>query len=168
MTHDDIGHVLRLYPRIYFACHTRHVRDEATGEELSAHQASILDHLDDAEPTNQGRLAEHMGVTASTMSLAVDRLEAAGYVRRERDPDDRRRVNVLLTDDGVRIKRAKSVLDPDRVEAMLSHLSPDDRRRAIAGLSLLARAADREVRRRAREGDDWRSRRSESPTPRSR
>ena len=44
--------VLECYPQIYFACHRRHVRDSATRELLSAHQASILDHLDDVEPTS--------------------------------------------------------------------------------------------------------------------
>jgi hypothetical protein len=32
--------VMTLYPRIYFACHTRHVRDPQTQRMLSRHQAS--------------------------------------------------------------------------------------------------------------------------------
>ena len=74
------------YPRIYFACHTRHVRDPQTGEALSAHQASILDHLDEVEAMSMTDLAGHMGVTVATMSLAVDRLERRGYAERRRDP----------------------------------------------------------------------------------
>ena len=35
---------MSLYPRIYFACHTRHVRDPQTQRTLSRHQASVLDH----------------------------------------------------------------------------------------------------------------------------
>src|SRR6476620_6012648 len=71
---NDVQTVLRCYPRIYFACHTRHVRDPRSGNLLSVHQASVLDHLDDVEPTGLRDLATHMGVTASTMSLTVDRL----------------------------------------------------------------------------------------------
>ena len=81
--------VLRCYPQIYFACHRRHVRDEQTQAVLSAHQASVLDHLDDVEGTSLVSLARHMGVTASTMSLTVDRLERGGYVTRERSEGDR-------------------------------------------------------------------------------
>ena len=82
MAHGMVETVLRCYPQIYFACHRRHVRDEATQAVLSAHQASVLDHLDDVEGTSLATLARHMGVTASTMSLTVDRLERGGYVTR--------------------------------------------------------------------------------------
>ena len=54
--------VMALYPRIYFACHTRHVRDPESHRLLSRHQASILDHLDEIDPTTVNGLAGHMGV----------------------------------------------------------------------------------------------------------
>ncbi len=59
---------------------------------LTSHQASILDHLDERDPLTLGELAQHMGVTPGTMSIHVDRLEAAGYVRRRRSRRDGRRV----------------------------------------------------------------------------
>ena len=138
----DVRSLLDAYPRIYFACHRRHVRDPQTARILSAHRASILDHLDAVEPTSLNDLAAHMGVTASTMSLAVDRLQRAGYVVRERNAGDRRRLELRLTDDGVRIRSANSVLDPDLVLRLLDELSAVERRQALAGLALLARAAD--------------------------
>src|SRR5689334_7996325 len=132
--------VMTLYPRIYFACHTRHVRDPQNQRLLSRHQASILDHLDELEPTTVMALAGHMGVTAATMSLSVDRLERKGYVVRLRDAKDRRRVHVRLTTAGVRVREASSVLDPRRVEELVARLSDTDRGRAIDGLALLAHA----------------------------
>jgi DNA-binding MarR family transcriptional regulator len=137
----DVAAVLRDYPRIYFACHRRHVRDPGTGDVLSAHQASILDHLDAVEATALTELAAHMGVTAGTMSVAVDRLVRGGYVTREIDPADRRRLRLRLTDAGVRVRGAHSVLDPELVSALLDRLAPGDREAALRGLSLLARAA---------------------------
>src|SRR3954447_5221653 len=122
MSQGDVETVLRCYPQIYFACHRRHVRDEATGSVLSAHQASILDHLDDVEGTSLLDLARHMGVTPSTMSLTVDRLERGGYITRNRSSQDRRRVDLLLTPSGVRIKRQQKVLEPELVSAMLARL----------------------------------------------
>jgi DNA-binding MarR family transcriptional regulator len=133
--------VLRCYPQIYFACHRRHVRDEQTEAVLSAHQASVLDHLDDVDATSVVALARHMGVTASTMSLTVDRLERGGYVTRTRSEGDRRRVNLLLTPAGVRIKRQQKVLEPDLVEAMLQRLDEGTRAEALRGLELLAAAS---------------------------
>jgi len=137
--------LLAAYPRIYFACHTRHVRDPVTGADISAHQASILDHLDDVDPMSMTDLAGHMGVTVATMSLAIDRLERRKYVRRDRDPKDRRRVLLRITPAGVRLREAKSVLDPVRVEQVLAHLSPADREAALKGLDLLARASEKHM-----------------------
>src|SRR6266567_2852718 len=149
MKRDPVGEamtaVMTLYPRIYFACHTRHVRDPQTARMLSRHQASILDHLDEIEPTTVMDLAGHMGVTAATMSIALDRLERKGYVVRLKDAKDRRRVHVRLTTAGVRVREANSVLDPKRVEALVSRLTDDERTRAVEGLALLARAAQEQM-----------------------
>ena len=144
---SDVETLLGAYPRIYFACHTRHVRDPADGKVLSAHQASILSHLDSVDPTMVGELADHLGVTASTMSLNLTRLEKAGYITRERDPADRRVMNVLLTEAGERMRSAQTVLDPERVDRMLLELDPRVRREALRGLVLLSDAADALIRR---------------------
>ena len=138
--------MLDAYPRIYFACHTRHVRDPGGGEDVSAHQASILDHLDQVDAMSMTDLAGHMGVTVATMSLAIDRLERKGYARRDRDPQDGRRVLLRATPAGIRLRAAKSVLDPVRVEQVLAQLSPADRAAALKGLQLLARASERHMR----------------------
>ncbi len=138
---NQIQQLMSLYPRIYFACHTRHVRDPRKRHTLSAHQASVLDHLDEIEPTGLLTLAAHMGVTASTMSLMIDRLARGGYVVRSRDRKDGRRVNLRLTKAGVRIKSEKSVLDPERVRTVLAQLTSDERDQALEGLALLARAS---------------------------
>ena len=144
---SDVHAVLSAYPRIYFACHTRHVRDPESETVLSAHQASILSHLDSVDPTMVGELAEHMGVTPSTMSLTLKRLERHGYITRSRDPSDRRVVNVRLTSAGERVRDAQTVLDPERVHSMLATMSPEDRADGLRGLILLAEAADAVIRR---------------------
>ena len=141
MAGAEVETVLRCYPLIYFACHRRHVRDEQTKAVLSAHQASVLDHLDDVEGTSLLELAKHMGVTASTMSLTMDRLERAGYVTRKRSKQDGRRVDLRLTPAGVGIKRQQKVLEPHLVEAMLERMDEPKRRRALQGLELLAEAS---------------------------
>ena len=142
---DAARDLLALYPRIYFACHTRHVKDPLTQRLLSRHQASVLDHLDEQDATTLNGLARHMGVTAATMSLTIDRLERKGYVVRVRDIADRRRVNVRLTAAGVRVRDASSVLDLDLVESMMGRLGEADRSAAIRGLSLLAEAAQKQM-----------------------
>ncbi|MBI2922797.1 MAG: winged helix-turn-helix transcriptional regulator [Planctomycetes bacterium] len=136
-----VRRVLDLYPRLFMACHTRHVRDPQTKRLVSAHQAGILDHLDAVEPTTLSGLARHTGVTPGTMSLTVDRLEAAGYVARARDAGDGRVVNLRLTEAGERLRGAQSVLDPGLLRGVLARLGPADRAAAVRGLEILARAA---------------------------
>jgi len=138
---SEVEIVLRCYPQIYFACHKRHVRDLETNEILSSHQASILDHLDDVKPTPLFDLARHMGVTASTMSLTIDRLVRDGYVVRERSEQDRRRLDLRLTEAGVRIKKQQKVLEPELIAAVLAQLDDRKRAQALRGLELLAEAS---------------------------
>jgi DNA-binding MarR family transcriptional regulator len=54
--------------------------------------------LDEAlpEPLTAGQLAELRGLTTGAVTGVLDRLESAGFVRRERDAVDRRRVIVRL------------------------------------------------------------------------
>jgi DNA-binding MarR family transcriptional regulator len=137
----EVETVLRCYPQIYFACHRRHVRDEGSGTVISQHQASVLDHLDDINGTALFDLARHMGVTASTMSLTVDRLERGGWVNRQRSKEDARRVELRLTEAGARVKKQQKVLEPALVAAMLARLDERKRAQALRGLELLAEAS---------------------------
>src|SRR3954469_3293999 len=138
---QDVAQIFRDYPRIYFACHRRHVRDLHSAALVSSRQVSIMDHLDAEAPTMLTDLAEHLGVTPATMSIAVGRLVEQGYVTRVLDPVDRRKVQRRLTDAGVRVCAANSVLEPSLVEEMLDQLSNTDRIAALRGLELLAQGA---------------------------
>ena len=140
---DDVRSVLDLYPRVFMACHTRHVRDPQSQQLISARQASILDHLDTTEPVTLGGLARHSGVTPATMSIAIDRLVRHGYVQRKRASADARRVELTLTEAGARVREANSVLDADRVRLLLEQLAPEQRAEAVQGLALLADGAQR-------------------------
>src|SRR5262245_60019331 len=106
-----VQQVMTLYPRIFFACHRRQVRDPKTRRKLSAHQASILDHLDTEEGTSLTSLAGHMGVKPSAMSIGVARLQRQGFVVRSLDASDRRRILIKLSAAGARVRAGGSVLD---------------------------------------------------------
>jgi DNA-binding MarR family transcriptional regulator len=84
-------------------------------------------------------LAREVVLSPTAMSRFVDRAEAAGYVRREPDPDDRRALQVVLTDEGLELLRAMwPVYERGIAEHFAAHLggSPGDLRdtlRRIAG-----------------------------------
>lgn len=133
--------VQRAYPQIYLACHVDHVRTKSNRHHLSAHDSTLLAHLDESRATAAGDLARHLGVAASTLSAALARLEQLGHLTRTPARRDRRIIELRLTVQGAEAMADTSVLDRRRVAAVLGELSPREQKRAIAGLALLARAA---------------------------
>jgi DNA-binding MarR family transcriptional regulator len=139
---SELDIVLQTLPRIHFACRARGGTDPATGRQVSEHQARILGMLDEHDPAMVTELAEALGVTPSTMSLNLKRLEVNGLVTRKRDPADRRVMNVLLSPTGARVVEGLEELDVARVDRLLRSLRLEERRVALQGLVVLADAAD--------------------------
>lgn len=67
---------------------------------LTVAQAATLEALGRMGPQRAGALGEGLGVTASTLSRNLARLEEAGLVRRESDAEDGRAQRVALTASG--------------------------------------------------------------------
>ena len=63
---------------------------------LHATDQECIDLLDWTGPITSGEVGTHLGLSSGAVTGLVDRLEEAGWVRRERDPADRRRVIVHL------------------------------------------------------------------------
>ena len=143
MTDDDVFEVQRLYPQIYVACHTDHVRAVSTKWRISSQDASILVHLDRDSGLSPRALASHLGVAPSTLSAAIARLAELGYLTNEPNGADRRKRELRLTARGAEAIASTSVLNADRVKAVLKKLKPAERKAALRGLALLARAARR-------------------------
>ena len=59
----------------------------------------ILDHIGRVEPASPGAIAEELGIHPATMTGFIDRLERGGWVRREPDASDRRRIGVTVVRD---------------------------------------------------------------------
>ena len=55
-----------------------------------------IDVIGQRERVTAGEVAEASGLTTGAVTGVIDRLEKAGYVKRERDPADRRKVYVRL------------------------------------------------------------------------
>jgi DNA-binding MarR family transcriptional regulator len=141
MLDEDVYALQRLYPQIYLACHTDHVRAVSTEWHISSQDASILVHLDRESGLSPRMLARHLGVAPSTLSAALTRLSKLGYLISEPGQKDRRRREIRLTARGAEAISSTSVLDAKRVRALLSQMKPAERKDALRGLALLAQAA---------------------------
>lgn len=86
---------------------------------------------------NPGQLLRATLVTSGTMTNRIDRLEAAGLVKRYPDPQDKRGIQVQLTDAGKsRVDAAfADLLDRERI--LLAGLSKADRDQLAALLRTL-------------------------------
>jgi DNA-binding MarR family transcriptional regulator len=63
---------------------------------ISSSDLECLDFLNLEGRATAGRLAEVTGLTTGAITGVIDRLEKAGYVRRERDDNDRRKVFIAI------------------------------------------------------------------------
>lgn len=83
-------------------------------DRLTMTQFRTLVVLSEAEQTNVNRLADSLGVAASTAVRTLDRLTAADLVTREENTANRREVVVSLTSQGRKVVEA--VTDRRRLE----------------------------------------------------
>ena len=111
-------------------------------EDLSQHELQLLHHIGDERGVPLGVVARHLGIPKSSASERVKSLERRGFLMRRRDPEDERRLSIVLTDAGAARVRRDSVLDLVRLAAALKKISAGDRKALLAGLERLAAAAE--------------------------
>jgi DNA-binding MarR family transcriptional regulator len=83
----------------------RELRKETEQLGITARQATLLWLVKRRPGLSLAELAAEEGISPPAMSGHVDRLERAGLIERVRSTDDRRRVGLSLTDDGVKLMR---------------------------------------------------------------
>ncbi|WP_417563545.1 MarR family winged helix-turn-helix transcriptional regulator [Microbacterium sp.] len=79
---------------------SRRLRSERALDSMSDPQFAVLATLNGHGPHTLGELADRERVTAPSMNRTVNCLEEAGWVTRTPDEDDRRKVNIEITDAG--------------------------------------------------------------------
>jgi DNA-binding MarR family transcriptional regulator len=153
MLDSQIRRLLDAYPAIFLACHRRHLREDETGNAITEHQASVLQHLHAMRPTTLSKLAEHMGVGRSTMSITVARLKRAGYIASSRDKKDARCVGLTLRPTGVKVKEENTVLDAELIKEMFRRMPATEVETALKGIEYMAKYAKLLLREKTRRRD---------------
>jgi DNA-binding MarR family transcriptional regulator len=116
------------------ASHLEPELEEALAEHgLTRPSYLVLEALRDApeQRLTQRDLMASVQRTSGTLSVRLARLERAGYVERERDPDDRRGAIVTLTDRGRERVDAARPAYADTAARLAAGL-PEDERQAFA------------------------------------
>jgi MarR family transcriptional regulator, organic hydroperoxide resistance regulator len=75
------------------------LHNHAVADYIGLHQTdqACIDLLDWTGPLTAGEIGTHLGLSSGAVTGLIDRLETGRWVRRERDPQDRRRVIVHLS-----------------------------------------------------------------------
>ena len=137
---EEVG---RLYPAVYRRFKASHRPVGESG--LTARMLAVLQHLAAAGPLTLGELAGHLRLSRAATTELVDRVEERGLVGRIRDERDRRRVFVMVTEEG-QAKAAASgrVLGDAALLRAVARMDAEERRNLVEGLRALIRAADEE------------------------
>jgi len=138
---DDAARFAELFPAVYLRFHRR----DGKREEMTGATRGTLLHLANTGPLTIGEIAEHFDRAQSVVSEIVDGLEKKGLLERMRDPKDKRRTLVWLTDQGqVALERDREVLSKELLSKAMGHMTPVDREALFRGMKALIEACDHE------------------------
>lgn len=98
---------------------------------MTVAQAGALETLARRDGLRASRLAAALGISPSTASRNLDRLEERGLLERRHDAADGRVTRVFLTDTGRRAAARVDGAEQDFAREILGHLGPDRSRPAV-------------------------------------
>jgi DNA-binding MarR family transcriptional regulator len=117
----------------------RRLRRELAPLGITGGQAALLWAIRSHPGIGVRGLADLEGVSTPAMSAYVDRLEAAGLVARHRSEQDRRRVELAVTESGLRVLRSARSRRTAWLADRLRRLEPEERDRIEAALPALTK-----------------------------
>jgi MarR family transcriptional regulator for hemolysin len=104
---------------------------------LTRAQWQALGNLRRMGPLTQAALAEIMEVETATIARLIDRLEAAGWIERKSEANDRRVKLVSMTDKATDIMDEVGVIGQKLRDDMLVDLSQSEREQLVVLLSTM-------------------------------
>ena len=122
----------------------KHALSVATAAAFSRHgvhegQQFILRRLWAEDGQTPGEIARGLGLATPTVTRAATRMEAAGLLRREPHPGDRRLVRLLLTERGRALEGVIATETDKLTERALATFGPGERETIVRALADIRR-----------------------------
>ena len=131
---------------LYLYTESRRITKELAREaELTGPQLVVLKLLEGVGDLSLTQLSERIRAQNSTVTGIIDRMERVGLVLRARSREDRRVVNIRLTEKGSKMARAIAVEPMTVFRQALQALTPEESRALMSILTKIARRVQRIV-----------------------
>lgn len=120
---------------IYYHLHYTH-------QEKITHQTiRLLQHIDKSSAVGIREIADYLTISHNTASEHVKRSIEKGYVYKNRDIQDERKVILHLTEAGKDILKRNSNLDEEKVSAILREMTASEKQLIQQAFQLLSERA---------------------------
>ncbi|MED3882067.1 MarR family winged helix-turn-helix transcriptional regulator [Priestia megaterium] len=120
---------------IYYHLHYTH-------QEKITHQTiRLLQHIDKSSSVGIREIADYLTISHNTASEHVKRSIEKGYVYKNRDIQDERKVILHLTEAGKNILKRNSSLDEEKVSAILREMTASEKQLIQQAFQLLSERA---------------------------
>ncbi|MGM0844989.1 MAG: MarR family winged helix-turn-helix transcriptional regulator [Bacillota bacterium] len=122
---------------IYYHLHFSH-------KEKITHQViRILQHIEKNNGIGIGEVANYLNVSHNTASENVKRIIQKGYLQKQRDSLDERKVTLCLTETGKEVLYRNTSLDELKLKEVLNNLSSEEREVIERGFRTLSEGVNK-------------------------
>jgi len=104
------------------------------GVDLSMNEVHIVEAIYNTDPPNMTNVSKRLLITVGTLTTAIDRLVAKGYVERYQKEEDRRKVYLRLTKKGMEVKKIHDSFHEDMIENVVKDLDIEKNDQLIKAL----------------------------------
>jgi len=136
-------HLLDLFDRLRKLAFGQHPLQDSG---VTMPQLTLLDWVAATPGCGVHEIADGLGLTAPTISVGVRRLEKAGLLERQPDPQDGRAIQLFLTTQGQALYRRARAFRRDKMQRLLKGLTPEDQMTLLTLLEQAVSSAEKEAR----------------------
>jgi DNA-binding MarR family transcriptional regulator len=137
----QIGHSIRKLTKIFTLSKNRDLKELG----LTTPQINMIVQIY-FEPKTIGQISENMGLSYSTVSGIIDRLERDGWLHRVRDESDRRIIWIHKNTEKIKASKERlNLFQESFYENLLSDLAEDELDNIIRSLDLLTTYLEKKV-----------------------
>ena len=105
---------------------------------LSMNEIHVLEAIEKVEEPSMSNIAKKLHITVGSLTIAINTLYQKKYVIREKDPNDRRKVMIKLSDSAKDVLRKHDLFHHEMIDSIFSELNVGEDQVLIESLKNLS------------------------------